>query len=170
MCDYSLCGLPNRLAVEGEDLEVHRFSTGSVGLRSPFDHSTLIEQCIDDSTWSRVKRFFGLAICQLAEANPAGVETAVCVPPGADLIVKGIPAHLQHRYGIEEDEGVKFVQTSADVNSYRDAVQFENGRTISLQDLPDGLRIEVLSLARVFAMDIDDVAGRSAAIQNRNVA
>ena len=24
MCDYSLCGIPNRLAVEGEELVVHR--------------------------------------------------------------------------------------------------------------------------------------------------
>ena len=35
MCDYSLAGVPNRLAVEGEQLVVHRFSTGSVGLASP---------------------------------------------------------------------------------------------------------------------------------------
>jgi hypothetical protein len=32
MCDYSLAGVPNRLAVEGEQLVVHRFPTGSVGL------------------------------------------------------------------------------------------------------------------------------------------
>jgi len=25
MCDYSLAGIPNRLAVEGEQLVVHRF-------------------------------------------------------------------------------------------------------------------------------------------------
>ena len=35
MCDYSLAGNPNRLAVEGEQLVVHRFSTGSLGLASP---------------------------------------------------------------------------------------------------------------------------------------
>lgn len=27
MCDYSLMGLPNRLAVEGETLAVHRYRT-----------------------------------------------------------------------------------------------------------------------------------------------
>ena len=32
MCDYSLAGLPNRLAVEGEQLVVHRFQTGAMGL------------------------------------------------------------------------------------------------------------------------------------------
>ena len=37
MCDYSLGGLPNRLAVEGEELIVHRFPTQSIGLASPAD-------------------------------------------------------------------------------------------------------------------------------------
>ena len=32
MCDSSLTGIPNRLAVEGEQLVVHRFHTGFVGL------------------------------------------------------------------------------------------------------------------------------------------
>ena len=34
MCDYSLAGIPNRLAVEGERLVACRFSTGSMGLAS----------------------------------------------------------------------------------------------------------------------------------------
>jgi hypothetical protein len=35
MCDYSLQGIRNRLAEEGETLVVHRFYTGSKGLTSP---------------------------------------------------------------------------------------------------------------------------------------
>ena len=35
MCDYSLHGIKNRLADEGETLVVHRFYTGSKGLTSP---------------------------------------------------------------------------------------------------------------------------------------
>jgi len=35
MCDYSLHGIRNRLAEEGEVLVVHRFFTGSKGLTSP---------------------------------------------------------------------------------------------------------------------------------------
>jgi hypothetical protein len=35
MCDYSLHGIRNRLAEEGEILVVHRFFTGSKGLTSP---------------------------------------------------------------------------------------------------------------------------------------
>jgi hypothetical protein len=37
MCDYSLMTIPNRLAVSGEELIVHRFEAGSVGLASAFD-------------------------------------------------------------------------------------------------------------------------------------
>ena len=32
MCDYSLATLQTRLAVEGEELVVYRFPTGSIGL------------------------------------------------------------------------------------------------------------------------------------------
>ena len=32
MCDYSLAHFPNRLAVEGEQLVVHRFATRTLGL------------------------------------------------------------------------------------------------------------------------------------------
>ena len=31
MCDYSLMAIPNRLAVSGEELLVHKFEEGSVG-------------------------------------------------------------------------------------------------------------------------------------------
>jgi hypothetical protein len=34
MCDYSLHGIKNRLADEGEQLFIHRFHTGSKGLAS----------------------------------------------------------------------------------------------------------------------------------------
>ena len=44
MCDYSLAGIPSRLAVEGEQLVAHRFSTGSLGLASP---------CPSQSRWCR---------------------------------------------------------------------------------------------------------------------
>src|SRR5436305_12509932 len=37
MCDYSLMSLPNRLAVCGEELIVHRFELGAIGLASAAD-------------------------------------------------------------------------------------------------------------------------------------
>jgi hypothetical protein len=64
MCDYSLAGVPNRLAVEGEQLVVQRFSTGALGLASPTTHRAWL--------WS-VK------------------ECAVCVPPGARLLLRDTP-------------------------------------------------------------------------------
>ena len=65
MCDYSLAGVPNRLAVEGEQLVVHRFSTGSVGLASP---------------------------CSSLSSKET---PAVCIPPGARLRLRDIPQALR---------------------------------------------------------------------------
>ena len=42
MCDYSLYTLHSRLATECEQLVVHRFQTGSVGLASPSDLMTAV--------------------------------------------------------------------------------------------------------------------------------
>jgi hypothetical protein len=36
------------------------------------------------------------------------------------------------------------------VNSYRDAIRFSNGYQIRLQDLREGMRLEVLSLAGAY--------------------
>ena len=41
MCDYSLHGIKNRLANEGEHLFVHKFHTGSKGLASVTDLKNL---------------------------------------------------------------------------------------------------------------------------------
>ena len=67
MCDYSLTGIANRLAVEGEELVVQRFRTGSVGLAS------------SPSRWLSFEQ-----------------TCAVCVPPGARLMLHDIPERLQH--------------------------------------------------------------------------
>ena len=37
MCDYSLAEVRSRLAVEGEDLTVYRFPTGTLGFTSPVE-------------------------------------------------------------------------------------------------------------------------------------
>lgn len=41
MCDYSLHGIKNRLATEGEQLFIHKFHTGSKGLASVTDLKNL---------------------------------------------------------------------------------------------------------------------------------
>ena len=144
MCDYSLCGIPNRLASEGEELVVHRFSTGSMGLASPADlqHREPVRRSNpDQGVWHRLKNWF------LEDSPQPRVVPAVCIPPGAHLILREIPADLRRVWHAEAEEGVVFVQISANVNSYRDALQFYDGRQIRLQDLREGLRVEVLSLA-----------------------
>ena len=117
MCDYSLAGISNRLAVEGEQLVVHRFSTDSLGLASPCPSP-------------------------LSKGTPA-----VCIPPGARLRLRDIPQDLQLRFSLNATEEVIFVQQSAEAYRYRDAVRFQNGREILLQRLVCGQQVEVLSLA-----------------------
>lgn len=121
MCDYSLAGIPNRLAVEGEELVVHRFSTGSIGLASP---------CASPSRWWSGKQ-----------------TPAVCVPPGARLILHEIPERLQHDLVVGPIEEVTFVQLTATPYQYRDAVRFTNGRVIRLQGLTEGMRVGVLKMS-----------------------
>ncbi len=72
---------------------------------------------------------------------------AVCVPPGARLLVRDIPARLQLELGLEsEAEKVVFTQTSASA-SFRDAIRFRNGTDLLLQRLSEGQRVHVLALS-----------------------
>jgi len=120
MCDYSLAYFPNRLAVEGEQLVVHLFDTFAIGL---------------------------------APARPTLKQTlfptslpAVCVPPGARLLLKDVPEDLQKRLGVTAVEEVIFVEQTLEAFRFRDAVRFANGREILLQHLERGQHLEVLSL------------------------
>jgi len=150
MCDYSLHGLPNRLAVEGEELVAHRFITGAIGLASPAEQcraANLKDGLEKQSVWSRMKA---------AIFPPAFAETpAVCIPPGALLRMTAIPAGLQRELGVGEDETVTFTQTTALANTYHDAVRFENGRQVLLQMLKEGQRVRVLSLNHAETEDLD---------------
>jgi len=141
MCDYSLAEISNRLAVEGEELVVHRFPTGSVGLAS------LIDLCASDRAKARKKRSFWSGIKSFFESPLASVP-AICVPPGAVLIGKTFPRDLLRMWDLAAEEkelSLRFVQTSAEVNRYRDALQLPTGREVLLQDLPAGLRLQLIS-------------------------
>jgi hypothetical protein len=145
MCDYSLCGLPTRLAAEGEELVVHKFSTGSMGLASPADFPVIEVKAVPKTGfWNAIKEFFDIA--PMVSSVPA-----ICIPPGARLILHDIPAPLQQRCGFGEIEGVLFTQLDVEENHYRDAVRFANGIQLRIQDLREGMRVEVLSLAAVEA-------------------
>jgi hypothetical protein len=120
MCDYSLAHYPNRLAVEGEQLQVYRFSTGTVGL---------VPQC--------------------PGFKEAVSPTAVCVPPGARLLLQDIPQSLQENLSIAEVEEVAFIEQSFEAYTHRDAVRFANGRELPLQRLYCGQRVKALNLGDV---------------------
>ena len=134
MCDYSLHGIRNRLAEEGETLVVLRFYTGSKGLTSP-DYLKPHEQ---------PKGL--MAILRKIVAAPSK-ECAVCIPDGAKLVLLGISPALQQTYGLCGNESATFRQLSADASTYRDAVEFENGVKVRLQDLEEGEMLRVVALS-----------------------
>ena len=115
MCDYSLMGFPNRLAVAGEELVVHRFPTTSLGLVSP-SSLTPAEDSKDRPRgfWSTLKSWF-------QEAPPV---VAVCIPPGSQLLLQDVPSCIQERLRVGSIEEVTFTQTTASANAHRDAIRF----------------------------------------------
>ena len=131
MCDYSLAGLRTRLAVEGEELISYRFPTGSLGLTSPAELE------------AHSKEFRGWK----SRFDPREVPCAVCIPPGARLLLRDIPDHLQKQLGVGVVENVVFIQTSAEVERHRDGLRFTNGQEILLQRLTVRQRAAVLSLS-----------------------
>jgi hypothetical protein len=141
--------VPNRLAQEGEELVAHRFPTGSLGLASPADLTRLTEPVpmARKSLWSAIMEFF----------NPPKVEAvaAVCIPPGARLQLRDIPARLQQEIGVSPVEDVIFTQITASSNTYRDAVRFQNGREVRLQELREGQRVRVLDLSMAEELDLE---------------
>jgi hypothetical protein len=144
MCDYSLHQSLTRLANEGEQLVIHRFPGGSLGLASPAELK--VDQCQPRLpqprawTWGGITHWFK----QMNKEAPA--PAAVCIPPGARLRLSDIPASLQKELDVKEEETVVFDQLSADPYAYRDCVKFRNGRRAILQCLKPGQRVEVLSL------------------------
>lgn len=143
MCDYSLHGIPNRLAVEGEELIVRRFPTGSKGLASVADVQAAAGLAfLHRPFWERVKSWFD-SPSNLPEQKAI---PAVCIPPGARLRLQDIPPHWQEQFGVGPIEEVTFVQLSADVYCYRDALRFRNGLTLLLQKFSEGQRVAVRCL------------------------
>jgi hypothetical protein len=134
MCDYSLQGIRNRLAEEGETLVVHRFYTGSKGLTSP---GYLKPPEKSKGLIAAIKKILS------GQTN----ECAVCIPDGARLILHDISTKLQQAHALCANETVTFRQLSADAATYRDAVEFENGVKVRLQDLEEGQTVAILALS-----------------------
>src|SRR5262249_50009333 len=123
MCDYSLHSIENRLAVEGEQLMVHRFPTNSLGLASIRDVPPYAEGSPDYTTISGVWSAFRRWVRACLKEPPC----AVCIPPGARLVLRDIPERLQDQFVVGAEEEVTFTQLTASANCYRDAVRFNNG-------------------------------------------
>jgi hypothetical protein len=140
MCDYSLHHYRNRLALGGETLVVYRFPSSTLGLASPAD----LQAMADEKANRRGPRFWS-AIVDFFSAPIGDKATAVCVPPGAQLRLRDIPARLRRKLNVQDEEGVIFTQLSAEANKHRDAVRFRNGREILLQELEQGQRVFVVS-------------------------
>jgi len=69
---------------------------------------------------------------------------AVCIPPGTQLLLRDIAAHLRDHLKIGSIEEVVFTQITSKSYTYRDAVRFRNGRELSLQCLIVGQSVKVL--------------------------
>ena len=93
MCDYSLMAFQSRLAVAGDELVVRRFDAKSLGLAAAFNVRPVQERrnSINQGFWARLRILF-----HRSSDNPI---LAVCIPPGARLLIRGISARLQCECG-----------------------------------------------------------------------
>lgn len=142
MCDYSLMTFPNRLANEGEILVTHKFSTGSIGFVSPTELGAVppSPQCTNAEFWSKVKAWF--AGPPVRSAIPA-----VCIPPGARLIVQSVPDRVQQLLQAKPGDEVIFTETTATWGQFRDALRIRANQEILLQSLGEGLEVQIISMA-----------------------
>lgn len=142
MCDYSLMGVPNRLACEGEELVVCQFKTGSMGLTAT---GPALNPSGTEHIWGLARtilQFLGAEFVRLTKE-----PVAACIPPGARLMLQDIPNYVQAGCGVGAVEEVTFTQITATPYEYRDAVRFHNGQEVLLQDLEIGQRVSVLQLS-----------------------
>ena len=154
MCDYSLMSFPNRLAAAGEELVVHRFSSGSLGLASPADlERNNRPPILHRSLWAVLHDWF-------TSAEPWQAP-AVCIPPTARLILHDISERFQSEYRVRPEEEVTFQQLSAEAHTYRDALRFQNGRTVKLQELQEGQRVTVIDLGGTEAGENDAIEAQT---------
>jgi len=138
MCDYSLYTVNNRLACESDDLVLHRFDTGSLGFCAQAELEKEMSRGAFARGWSNFMRW-------LYPRKKCGL-TAVCIPPGARLLISGVPEEVRPGFELIELETVEFTQLSERSYAYRDALKFFDDETVLLQKLPEGLRVTVLAL------------------------
>jgi hypothetical protein len=143
MSDDSICATWNRLVVEGEELVLHNASSGCPDLVSVADirERDLTHRHQHKRTlWQRIRH----SLENISDGSHP--VSAVWVPSGTHLIVKGIPSSIQQRYGLEEEEGAIFLRPDTQDHSSRGKLRFNNGALVQLQELRAGQLVEVLSL------------------------
>jgi hypothetical protein len=141
VCDYSLFSVENRLAEEGEELILHKFQTGTLGFMSRADlcRADAARKTNATGFWSSMReRLFG---------SRGSRFPAVCVPPGARLLLADLPLRVQRSLRIGSAEVVVFTEISDRSYSYRDALLLPNSTRVLLQDLPEGIHAVVLSMS-----------------------
>jgi hypothetical protein len=72
---------------------------------------------------------------------PGDQSVAVCMACDMRLRLAAIPAGLQSRLGVSETDRATFTQFSTGL--YRDAVRFDNGQAVTLQELGTGVHVWV---------------------------
>ncbi len=145
MCDYSLMMVPNRLAVEGEELIAHKFRSGTTGFVSCSDFAIWRAERQPKDTWRRLKAWF---------VSPDDPTPVVCIPPGARLLVQGVSGSFGGRPHPGSSELATFTQLSAEANQHRDALCFDDGAIVRLDMLAEGQRVKVLRLSCVEDCDV----------------
>jgi hypothetical protein len=141
MCDYSLYMNETRLAEEGEELVLYKFETGTLGFAATADliKAEASLKATPDTFWVMIRHW--LTGC-------TGVRcAAICIPPGACLLLSDLPLKIQKSLRVGPLETVILTEISERSYSYRDALLLPNGTRVLLQDLPAGIHAVVLSLS-----------------------
>ena len=73
---------------------------------------------------------------------PKDGTTAICIACDTRLELENIPATVRDGCGVGPREVVTF--SSLPYGGYRDAVMFENGKQVSLQQLGEGVRVSIV--------------------------
>lgn len=129
MCEYSLESYRRRNAIEGETLITQRFPSGTQGFISP--------------------------------GSP---RVAVCLIEGTQVLLRDIPEDLQKKLGTDGEAVTTFtylknpprrwISFVPSFYYYHDGLQFPNGKQILINDLPEGLEVDVLSYAVTSMSDV----------------
>jgi hypothetical protein len=159
MCDDSLQGLPNRLAVEGEEVVTHRFPSGSLGMASPLDIAGAESSAAADRAGNMVDGRQALAVdgSRMLCSDSRLHSTRNTPPHGphsrcdAEAVRVGCIAE-RHLHSVE----------------YRSILvprcdKFDDGRQIVLQAFPEGVLFEVL---RTFPIESEAESANEQRVQN----